>query len=93
MKGWFGGGKKQPEPAGFDPEEAGVGGVESEKSFDPDGDGAGAACAESFCANLQRGVGGCAHRRAARTAWLCGGSPVRERALRRRGTPLTACIW
>jgi hypothetical protein len=43
MKGWFGGGKKQPEPAGFDPEEAGAGGVESEKSFDPDGDGAGAA--------------------------------------------------
>ena len=43
MQGWFGGGKKQPEPAGFDPEEAGAGGVESEKSFDPDGDGAGAA--------------------------------------------------
>jgi len=39
MKGWFGGDKKQPEPAGFDPEEAGAGGLESEKSFDPDGDG------------------------------------------------------
>ena len=60
MKGWFGGGKKQPEPAGFDPEEAGAGGLESEKSFDPDGDGG------AFVSLSRKFL----HKLAARRRWL-----------------------